>query len=72
MEFPFAGLHELCGPMLRERQDPREAIADPHARYFGAELSERTLVPGDGADLGETRFEDWLGQQQPTLSVKGA
>ena len=37
-------------------------IADPHARYFGAELSERTLVPGDDARLGETRFEDWLRQ----------
>jgi hypothetical protein len=33
----------------------------PHKpRYFGAELSERTLVPSDGARLGETRFEDWL------------
>ncbi len=30
--------------------------------YFGAELSERTLVPGDDARLGETRFEDWLGR----------
>ena len=40
--------------------DPREVVADPHARYFGAELGERTLVPGDDAQLGETRFEDWL------------
>jgi hypothetical protein len=31
-----------------------------HARYFGAKLSERTLVPGDDAQLGETRFEGWL------------
>jgi hypothetical protein len=36
--------------------------ADPDARYFGAKLGERTLVPGDGARLGETRFEDWLRQ----------
>ena len=35
-------------------------IADPDARYYGAKLSERTLVPGDDAILGETRFEDWL------------
>ena len=41
-------------------KDPREVIADPHARYFGTELSERSLVPSDGALLGETRFEDWL------------
>jgi hypothetical protein len=37
-------------------------IADPHARYFGAELKERTLVPDDDAGLAETRFEDWLSE----------
>ena len=37
-------------------------ITDPHARYFGAELDERTLVPGDDARLAETRFGDWLSQ----------
>jgi hypothetical protein len=36
-------------------------VADPHARYFGAELAERALVPGIDARLGEIRFEDWLG-----------
>ena len=45
---------------LSARNDPREVVADPHARYFGIEVGERTLVPGDGARLGETRFEDWL------------
>jgi hypothetical protein len=32
------------------------------ARYFGTELGERTLVPGDDARLAETRFDDWLSQ----------
>jgi hypothetical protein len=41
-------------------------VSDPHVRYFGAELGERSLVPGDGARLGETRFEEWLGK--PTLA----
>ncbi|MGH2371306.1 MAG: hypothetical protein ACRDI2_24285, partial [Chloroflexota bacterium] len=45
---------------LHARNDPREVIADPHARYFGAELGERTLVPGTDARLAMTRFEDWL------------
>jgi uncharacterized protein YbjT (DUF2867 family) len=45
---------------LNARNDPREVVADPQARYFGAELSERSLVPNDGALIGETRFEDWL------------
>jgi hypothetical protein len=61
---------------LRQRRDPREVITDPHARYFGAELNERTLVPGDNPRIAPTRFEDWLSrstaQQQRTLSVKGA
>ena len=78
---PLNGTIEVAGPErfrfdefisrgLISRKDPREVIADPHARYFGTELSEHSLVPGDGALLGETRFEDWLsrstGQTPPT------
>src|SRR3989441_10971193 len=55
-------LDELVRRGLAARNDPREVVADPHARYYGAELSERTLVPGDDARLGETRFETWLTQ----------
>jgi nitrite reductase/ring-hydroxylating ferredoxin subunit len=44
------------------RNDPREVITDPHARYFGTELGELSLVAGDEADLGEIRFDDWLGR----------
>jgi uncharacterized protein YbjT (DUF2867 family) len=53
-------LYELVRRYLAARNDPREVVADPHARYYGVELSERALVPGDDARLGETRFEDWL------------
>jgi uncharacterized protein YbjT (DUF2867 family) len=42
--------------------DPREVVADPHARYFGAELAERTLVPGPDPILGGTRYADWPGR----------
>jgi len=70
---PVNGIVEVAGPQrfrldelirrfLGERRDPREVITDPHARYFGAELDERTLVPGDDARLAETRFGDWLSQ----------
>jgi uncharacterized protein YbjT (DUF2867 family) len=48
---------------LRAVGDQRVVVADPRARYFGVRLSERTLVPGDGAQLAETRFDDWLSQQ---------
>ncbi len=71
MGSPLNGIIAVAGPQLfrfdefirqslSARQDPREVIADPHARYFGTKLSERSLVPGDDAQLGETRFEDWL------------
>jgi uncharacterized protein YbjT (DUF2867 family) len=68
---PANGIIEVAGPQqfhlddlvrsaLRERHDPREVITDPHAPYFGAELHERTLVPGADARLAETRFDEWL------------
>ena len=70
---PVNGLVEVAGPeqfrlneliqrSLRERHDSREVVADPAARYFGAVLGERTLLPGADARLGEIHFEDWLTQ----------
>jgi uncharacterized protein YbjT (DUF2867 family) len=55
-------LDELVRQALAARKDPREVVADSHALYYGVELSESTLLPGDGARLGETRFETWLNQ----------
>src|SRR5207244_2518427 len=70
---PVNGIVDIAGPQqfrfdefirlgLSARQDPRVVIADPHARYFGTALGERTLVPDADARLGEIRFEDWLRQ----------
>ncbi len=53
---------ELIRQGLAARNDPREVVADAHARYFGTELGERTLIPGDDARLGEIRLQEWLGQ----------
>ena len=75
---PLNGAIEIAGPeafrfdeLIRQRlsalNDPREVVADPKARYFGAELSERSIVPGDSAQLGETRFEDWLSSSASQL-----
>jgi len=47
---------------LATRHDPRPVITDPHARYFGAELTENTLVPEGDATLAETRYRDWPDQ----------
>src|SRR2546423_1204639 len=59
-------LDELVRRRLTTLKDPREVVADPNARYSGARVSERTLVPGDNARLGETRFETWLTQSAGT------
>ncbi len=55
-------LDELIRQILSESGDSREVITDPRARYYGAQLGERTLVAGDDARLAETRFDDWLSQ----------
>jgi uncharacterized protein YbjT (DUF2867 family) len=55
-------LDELVRRGLAAWKDPREVVADPHARYYGIEVSERTLIPGNEARLSETRFETWLTQ----------
>jgi len=73
MGSPVNGTVEIGGPEqfhldevvrrdLAARKDPREVITDPQARYYGIKVSERSLVPGEGARLGNTRFEDWLKQ----------
>jgi uncharacterized protein YbjT (DUF2867 family) len=59
-------LDELARRFLAARKDPREVVADPHARYYGVVLNERTLVPGVDALLGGTRFETWLTQSAGT------
>src|SRR2546426_261436 len=78
---PVNGIVEIAGPeqfrvdeLVRRRlaslKDPREVIADPNARYDGAKVSDRTLLPGNDARLGETRFETWL--TQPAAQIPKA
>jgi uncharacterized protein YbjT (DUF2867 family) len=78
---PVNGIVEIAGPeqfrldeLVRRRlaslKDPREVVADPKARYSGAKISQKTLVPGNNARLGETRFETWL--TQPSAQIPSA
>jgi uncharacterized protein YbjT (DUF2867 family) len=55
-------LDELIRRRLAQLNDPREVITDQSARYSGAKVDERTLVPSKHARLGETRFETWVTQ----------
>ena len=73
---PLNGIVEIAGPdefrldelirgALQARNDPREVITDPHAPYYGIAVSERTLLPGDGASIAETHFDDWRTNATP-------
>jgi uncharacterized protein YbjT (DUF2867 family) len=53
---------ELGREVLSAREDPRAIIGDVHARYFGTELNDQSLIPGAGARLGSLTFGDWLRQ----------
>jgi uncharacterized protein YbjT (DUF2867 family) len=53
-------LDELVRRRLAAFGDGRDVISDPHGRYYGIEVGERSLIPDDDAKLGATRFEDWL------------
>jgi len=53
-------LDELVRRYLSAKRDARKVITDAHARYFGTELNDQSLTPGDNPRIGKTRFEDWL------------
>jgi uncharacterized protein YbjT (DUF2867 family) len=71
VEQPLNGTLELAGPepirmdelvrrYLTAKGDPREVTTDAQARYYGIEVNDRSLSPGDRPRLGPTRFADWL------------
>ena len=66
-------LDELARVFLEATDDGRRVTADTHARYFGAELDDRSLIPGDDARIASTTLEDWLSRSasrpQPERSL---
>jgi uncharacterized protein YbjT (DUF2867 family) len=77
---PVNGIVEIAGPeqfrfeepvrrVLAAADDPREVLTDANAGYFGITVTERTLVPGKEARLGEIRLEDWLRQSAVTTAA---
>src|SRR5882724_8718367 len=76
VEEPLNGTIELAGPepirldelvrrFLSANRDARKVTTDVHARYFGTELNDQSLSPGDNPRIGPTRFEDWLSRSIP-------
>jgi uncharacterized protein YbjT (DUF2867 family) len=68
---PFNAILEVAGPeqfrldevateIATAHEDGRRVVPDIHARYFGAELGERSLLPGPDARIASRRFDDWL------------
>ena len=77
---PLNGTIDVAGPeqfrldqfiqhALNARNDPREVVADPEGRYFGAKLAERSLVPAGEAQIAETSFKDWLERTSNTQTA---
>jgi len=59
------GLDEFIRRGLTFRGDPRSVLRDDEAPYYGARIEERTLLPVDGAQIFETRLEQWLPLNPP-------
>lgn len=79
--YPLNGVIEIAGPdvyslpelMLRYLQridDSRKVKVDANARYFGAKLDTRTLVPENNARLGSINFDNWIETMVVKLPVK--
>jgi uncharacterized protein YbjT (DUF2867 family) len=62
-------LDDLAAEVLTARHDKRVVVPDTQARYFGAELRERTLLPGEGAHVGQMSFTEWLAR--PVVDTHG-
>jgi len=51
---------ELVRQFLEATGDPRKVVTDVRALYYGIEVNDQSLVPGDNPRLGPTHFKDWL------------
>jgi uncharacterized protein YbjT (DUF2867 family) len=58
-------LDELVRQFLSAHRDARKVTTDVHALYFGIELNDQSLTPGNNPRIGPTRFEDWLSRSVP-------
>ncbi len=68
---PTGGVTEVAGPeeitmedLVRARLaldgDPREVVAGRENPYFGTVVEPGALLPGAGATIATTLYEDWL------------
>jgi uncharacterized protein YbjT (DUF2867 family) len=68
---PLNGTFDLAGPepirqddlvrqFLKATGDARKVITDGSATYYGINVNDQSLTPGENPRLGRTRFSDWL------------
>lgn len=80
---PVNGMVEVAGPealpldeivrrFLSASNDRRQVITDAEASYFGLQLTNESLTPGDSPRLGKTRFDAWLKQYTAQDSAEAA
>jgi uncharacterized protein YbjT (DUF2867 family) len=55
-------MNEFVRRFLTATKDARKVVTDAHAKYFGAELNDQSLVPGPGDNprLGSVHYDEWL------------
>ncbi len=63
-------LDEVVRQFLRAHKDERQVATDVHAPYFGQEVTDQSLTPGDSPRLGQTRFVTWLKQSTASSSAE--
>ncbi len=77
---PVNGMIEVAGPesfqmdqlirkYLSAKNDRKDVITDPAARYFGIKLNDRSLTPDAGARIGTITFDEWLARDQTTAAA---
>jgi uncharacterized protein YbjT (DUF2867 family) len=62
-------MDQLIRKYLIAKNDRREVVTDPDARYFGIRLDDRSLTPDAGARLGTITFDEWLARDQATAAA---
>lgn len=62
------GMDDFIRTRLTASGDPRQVVTDPTARYFGALIDDRSIVPLDDEDavIYPTRFSDWMSSRMPS------
>ena len=80
---PINGTVEIAGPeqirqdelvrqFLSTTGDAQKVITDVHARYYGLEVDDQSLVPGHKPRLGSMHFAEWLNQSTPPRELRKA